>query len=437
MNVIDLFSGAGGLTEGFLQNGYNFVAHIEKEYWACETLKTRLLYHHLLKLNDRALYDDYLRASSSYKELHTIRQIIFDKYPYLEEIVNDEVQNLTFGDPSIHEGSVNSDSVIHVIEKNMKKRKIKDISLIIGGPPCQAYSLVGRGRMKESVNDDSRNYLFKYYLDMVNHFNPKAFVFENVPGLLTAMKGEVFKEIIQQFNDIGYTVLTGPNENHKKNIINTINYGVHQKRKRLILFGFKKCLNLDYPDFKSYACQFDNLTTYDAIGDLNPLNHNEGDDFNLEEYSTNENLSEYQKLMRENSIGIINHKARKHRLKDLNIYKKVIDKASIGIQLKYTDLEKNEQYHNNKTSFLDRYKTHWWTNTPHTVVAHISKDGHYNIHPDINQLRSLTVREAARIQSFPDNYKFEGPRTAQFTQVGNAVPPLLSSAIAKTILDII
>jgi DNA (cytosine-5)-methyltransferase 1 len=437
MNIIDLFSGAGGLTEGFLKNGYNFVAHVEKEYWACETLKTRLLYYHLIKNNDIRTYNEYLKNSTHYKRINDFRKIIYDKYPHLEEEIDREVLNLTFGNPKENKSFVTSKDVISLIQKNMTLSNIDNIDLIIGGPPCQAYSLAGRARMKDKVVTDNRNFLFEYYLDIVNHFKPKAFVFENVPGLLTALKGEIFLEIIKKFNDIGYTVLTGNSEDHKKNIINSSNHGIPQNRKRLILFGFKKDLKYNYPDFTRYSYRFSSLSTKSAISDLTPMKHNSGDDFILTKYTRNNDLTEYQKLMRKDSIGIINHKSRKNRISDLEIYKKVIENASKGKKFKYTDLDKNDQTHSNLTSFLDRFKTHWWNDIPHTIVAHIAKDGHYNIHPDINQLRSLTVREAARIQSFPDTFKFEGPRTSQYTQVGNAVPPLLSDIIAKAIKDIL
>lgn len=141
--------------------------------------------------------------------------------------------------------------------------------------------------------------------------------------------------------------------------------------------------------------------------------------------------------MRENSIGIINHKVRTIQERDREIYKMAIESSNRGVQLKYNELPDNLKTHQNEASFLDRFKVHNWNAMAHTIVAHIAKDGHYNIHPDIEQARSLTVREAARIQGFPDNYKFEGPRTAQFVQVGNAVPPIMSRVIAKAIKSLL
>jgi len=177
------------------------------------------------------------------------------------------------------------------------------------------------------------------------------------------------------------------------------------------------------------------LASQNVIGDLPSLSPGEGEDLKLIEYplQNNSELSEYQKKMRENSMGIMNHKARAVRDHDRMIYRIAIEYSNQGIQLKYNELPNDLKTHQNEESFLDRFKVHNWNEIPHTIVAHIAKDGHYNIHPDIKQARSLTVREAARIQGFPDNYKFEGPRTAQFVQVGNAVPPIMSRVIAKAV----
>lgn len=435
MNVIDLFAGAGGLTEGFFKEGFNIVAHVEKDKWACETLKTRICYHYLKKENDLELYNEYIKKANDYRKIDLHRNIIFDKYPKLKKKLEYEVLNKTFGDPNVEEGTTGIDEMINLIEKSLKYNKKKSVDVIIGGPPCQAYSLVGRGRMKEQVKDDNRNYLFKYYKEIVKYFNPKIFIFENVPGILSAGKGKIFTSIEEEFRNIGYKILSGKNKDHKKNILNGYDFGVPQNRERLILFGVRNDLNFEYPDFTKNANNFGKTNTLDAIGDLPHLKPGQGNDYFFKEYDeTNENLlNKFQKLMRECSIGVINHNARSHQKRDLEIYKIAIKKSKQGERLKYNDLPEKYKTHKNEKTFTDRFKVHFAKGIPHTIVAHISKDGHYNIHPDINQCRSLTVREAARIQSFPDNYKFEGPRTQQFVQVGNAVPPLMSEAIAKTI----
>lgn len=441
MIVIDLFSGAGGLSEGFHKEGFNIVAHVEKESWACETIKTRLFYHFLKKNNDLELYHNYLRISNDYKKIKEHREIVYNRYPELREKIEMEVLNKKFGNPQNDPSATSSTQMIELIMDNLHANDTSQVDLIIGGPPCQAYSLVGRSRMKENADKDSRNYLFQYYKRIVQEFRPKAFIFENVPGLLTAKKGRVYEEIKAAFDQIGYTVLSGTDEDDRKNIIDFANFGVPQRRKRVLLFGFQKDLNYSYPNFEKYSTCWDSpMITKDIISDLPALAPNEGHDLKVTEYGDINNvqhLSQFQQKIREDSIGIVNHRARMVREQDAEIYALAIESAARGEQLKYNDLPKRLKTHKNEKAFLDRFKVHWWDNLPHTVVAHISKDGHYNIHPDIQQCRSLTVREAARMQGFPDNYKFEGPRTAQYTQVGNAVPPIMSEVIAKAVKEIL
>lgn len=439
MIVIDLFSGAGGLSEGFHEEGYKIVAQVEKEKWACETLKTRMMFHYFKDNNDLEKYHRYLKSGTNYRDLDAKREYFLKDYPELKHKMEREIINRKFGNPNNDEEATSSSEIINMIADSLILNKASAVDLIIGGPPCQAYSLIGRSRMRESVQKDSRNYLFYYYLNIVKEFKPKAFIFENVPGILTAQKGQSFQRIQEEFDRIGYKILTGKSNSHTDNIINFGDYGVIQRRKRVLLFGFKKALNYTYPDFDSNKLNWNEvLNTKNALGDLPSLQPGQGDDWMLYEYNTsNENLSNYQKKMRENSVGFVNHKARRVHPRDREIYKIVLENLAYGKLTKYNELPSNLKTHKNQDSFLDRFKVHGWNSIPHTVVAHISKDGHYNIHPDISQVRSLTVREAARIQSFPDNYKFEGPRTAQFTQVGNAVPPIMSSVIAKAIKKLI
>ncbi|MCC0724283.1 DNA cytosine methyltransferase [Clostridioides sp. ZZV14-6104] len=436
MNVIDLFSGGGGLTEGFTREGYKIIAHIEKDKWSCETLKTRIVYHFLKKKNNLKIYNSYLENINDYKLIDKNREIIYKKYPELKKKLEYEVLNYTFGDKNIDEKSTDIREIISRIEEAMKYNKVKTIDLIIGGPPCQAYSLVGRGVLKEKVEMDRRNYLFRYYKKIVDYFSPKAFVFENVPGIITAKNGEIMNDINREFNEIGYSLLSGIHKDMKQNIIDCANLNIPQSRKRVIIFGFKKELNLKYPDVFKYKYSFSSINTRDAIGDLPKRLCGEGKYGEVLSYPNYDNLSEFQKLMRKNSTMLTLHQTRNHNQRDLENYRDVILCKSIGKRIVYTDFPINRRTHRNQKSFIDRYKVHWWDDIPHTILAHLAKDGHYNIHPDIQQCRSLSVREAARIQTFPDNYFFEGPRTAQYTQVGNAVPPLLAQAIAKSIKDL-
>lgn len=433
MNVIDLFSGGGGLTEGFVRQGYKIIAHVEKDRWACETLKTRIIFHYLKEKNDLYLYNEYLKLAGNYREINSNREIIYKKYPELKEKLEYEVLNCTFGNLNEDKSATGIDEIIKRIKISMKYNKVRKIGLIIGGPPCQAYSLVGRGVMKEKVEDDKRNYLFRYYKQIVKEFSPKMFVFENVPGIITAKNGQILKAINEEFNEIGYALLSGTNECVRDNIVECDLLNIPQNRKRVILFGFKKELNLHYPNFYNYKLDINDITTKAAISDLPKRKSGTGEYGEILEYPKNVELSKYQSLMMVDSKFVTLHQTRYHNDLDLENYKDAIIKASRGENFTYTDIPKERRTHKNTESFIDRYKVHWWDDIPHTILAHLSKDGHYNIHPDIDQCRSLTVREAARIQTFPDNYFFEGPKTAQFMQIGNAVPPLLAEIIAKAL----
>ncbi|MEH7309268.1 DNA cytosine methyltransferase, partial [Neobacillus drentensis] len=432
MVIIDLFSGAGGLSEGFHKEGFKIVAQVEKDRWATETLKTRYLFHELKKNNDLDLYFNYLNSKKTYKNIEEDREIILKKYGYLKEKLNVEILNKKFGNPSNDKEATSSKEIISLIENSLKLNNENSVSMIIGGPPCQAYSLVGRGRMGLDAEKDNRNFLFYYYLRIVKEFSPKMFVFENVPGILSAKKGKVFEEIQEQFDKIGYSILSGPNSGALANVLNFADYGVPQTRKRVLLFGFKKEFNLQYPSYLDKRVDWGHtLNTKNVLSDLPQLIPGEGTDSKVD-YDINE-ITTFQSLMRNDSIGVFNHQARRIQDRDREIYKIAINKAKNGEKLSYPDLPSELKTHKNENVFKDKFKVHADNQIPHTVVAHISKDGHYNIHYDINQARSLTVREAARIQTFPDNFFFEGPRTAQFVQVGNAVPPLMSEIIAKTI----
>lgn len=426
---IDIFAGAGGLTEGFIQAGYNIIATIDKDYWASETIKTRLTYHWLKSNGLIKYYWDYCKAVKIHSDTSNSRKKLIKKYPELGLILKNSVVNAELGNLNKGDQYVSSDSVIKKVEKAAKFYNV-NIDFVIGGPPCQAYSYIGRSRLKEKANRDDRNYLFKYYLEIVDYFKPKFFLFENVPGMITAKNGGIFEMIGKDFASIRYKLLF--DEEGLISVHNALDFGVPQNRKRYIILGIKDGEKIEYPVFK-HKSNNGLLTTYDAISDLPPLKPGEGGDHYFSEYPNGPD-STYQRKIRNGSIGILNHKARSlNKWYDKKIYQIAIDQKKKGLQLQYHSLPVELKKHSNDNNFQDRFKVHDWNIVPHTIVAHIAKDGHYNIHPDKSQLRSLTVREAARIQSFPDNYKFEGPRTSQYKQVGNAVPPIMAKEYGKAI----
>lgn len=303
-----------------------------------------------------------------------------------------------------------------------KEKKIRKIDLIIGGPPCQAYSLVGRARSDDGMASDPRNHLYLRYCEIIEHYRPKMFVFENVQGLYSAGNGHYYESLKERLDEIGYEVMD--------HLLKFDDYGVLQNRKRVILIGWEKGSGRYYPNFKKIE---HNYTLSDLLGDLPILTPGQvGDVYRTSEYSNY--LKEF--LIRNDKDILTLNSVRTLNEHDAEIYRRVIEAWNTnGIRLKYTDLPEELWTHNNRNCFLDRFKVVASNlKTAQTIVAHLSKDGHYFIHPDIRQCRSITVREAARIQSFPDDYYFEGNRTAQFIQVGNAVPPIISEMIARELL---
>lgn len=401
LNFIDLFAGAGGLSEGFVRAGFSPIAHVEIDKNACDTLQTRNAYYYLKKKNDLGIYYDYLKKSISKQEL-------FQELSFLEQNV-------------IHHaiGEDNS-KIFNIIDEKLHN---KNIDLIIGGPPCQAYSVVGRYRLLKSKDEDARNLLYKEYAKFLKKYKPKVFVFENVLGLLSAEKGKYFNNLKKYFKSIGYDL--------DYRVLNASEFGVLQDRKRVIIIGWRKDLDFSYPifDFKE-----NHNSVKDILLDLPFLNP--GDNEPISFYSKENNSYLKNAFIREESEFVTQHITRQHNQRDLKIYKIAIEKwLNEKKRLNYPDLPNELKTHKNESSFIDRFKVVNVNGFSHTVLAHIAKDGHYYIYPSLEQIRSLSVREVARIQSFPDNYYFEGGRTAAFKQIGNAVPPLMAYEIAKKIKD--
>lgn len=406
-NFIDVFSGAGGLSEGFFHCNFNPIAHVEMNRNAAETLVTRSCYYYLKENNKLEEYYQYIRGNITKNELYG-----YVPEGVLKSVINEEISNKTYK------------NIFKKIDKIMKQDGIRDVDVLIGGPPCQAYSLVGRSSTQGKMKDDLRNELYIQYARFLIKYQPKMFVFENVPGMLTAGDGLFWSRIKKRLKTVGYNI--------KHKLINAHDFGVLQNRKRIIIIGWRKDLELCYPDFLKVETD---ATVADILDDLPFLEPGETDN----EYAKEPNKYLLQMGIRKANDVLTDHQTRNIRDVDRDIYRIAIKMWNNGHKrLCYTDLPEHLQFHNNNTAFLDRFKVvEGDMESAHTMLAHISKDGHYYIHPDIKQARSLSVREAARIQSFPDDFYFEGSRTAKFVQIGNAVPPLMAKGIASSIENLL
>jgi DNA (cytosine-5)-methyltransferase 1 len=404
MNFIDLFAGAGGLSEGFKKAGFNPIAHVEYDKAACFTLRTRAAYHFLSANNRMPEYYSYLRGEIS-------RQQLYDKIPaaILDSVINAEI------------GKDNA----CIFKKIDSLKGNKEIDIIIGGPPCQAYSYIGRAALKNKVDKDNRNYLYKDYGKFLNKYKPKLFVFENVPGIKTAGDGLYFKNLTKYFKRIGY--------NLQDTLVNAWDFEVVQKRERVLIIGWRKDFDFKFPEFEIQSHSWNRDHIFNDLEPIRPAHYNR-----ISYYVTdrpNEYL--YQTGIRNGVDFVSQHITRPHNRKDLSIYRMAIMKLQEeGKRLKNNEIPENKRTQKNVTDFLDRFKV--VDKEPHTMIAHIAKDGHHFIHHKQEQLRSISVREAARIQSFPDDFYFEGvketnSRTPAFKQIGNAVPPLMAHRIAETI----
>jgi DNA (cytosine-5)-methyltransferase 1 len=242
-------------------------------------------------------------------------------------------------------------------------------------------------------------------------------------GLQTAGNKKYLNEMIKLFESIGYSVA-------EPTVLNAEDYGVLQRRRRVIIIGQRGKKKFNFPKLEIVVNKWE--IKKDLFFDLPKLKP--GQEMQIAKYT--KPINDYlKKTETRNGVDFVTqHITRQHNERDLEIYSIVIDKWLNGKErLKYDELPKRLQTHKNVLAFLDRYKVVDPTGHSHTVVAHISKDGHYYIYPDKKQVRSISVREAARIQSFPDDYFFEGGRTAAFKQIGNAVPRLMAEKIAEAL----
>lgn len=381
---VDLFAGCGGLSEGFYKQGYKALLHLEIDEAACKTLCTRMRHY-------------------GYSEKDTNNSVL------CEDITNENILN--------------------IIDSRISEK----VDIIIGGPPCQAYSSVGRAQSPDGMNNDPRNYLFENYLLILNHLKPKMFIFENVKGILSAHPNgvKIFPKVISEMRKT-YKVVDIP----EVITLNSADYGVPQIRERVILIGVRNDLDIDPQDVyksikKTNSNSDDSLPDYvtvrEAITDLPSLEPGTGDAI---QHGINYRIqNSFLDAVRNDADTIYNHQARKHNDEDRERYKILSEHQNW--QLKDLQEVRPDLVHHDPKHFGNRYTVQEYDKPGRTVVAHLYKDGNLFIHPDSKQARTFTVREAARIQSFPDDFVFEGSRTDQYKQVGNAVPPLMAEAFAK------
>lgn len=489
--IVDLFAGPGGLNEGFSSIGevegkpvFKTVASFEMNKYAHGTLLLRTAYRIMKRgAGVPVSYYSYIQGRLTWSEFTS------------DPVVNDALCKAREEVHLVELGEANRSSVDATIRKALAESlaSVDDDWVLIGGPPCQAYSLAGRSRRKHDVEfeNDHKHFLYKEYLHIIEKFRPTVFVMENVKGLLSSTnKGtQTFDLIMRDLSEpslgVNYEVRSLVVDepvgqlSPKDFVIRAEDYGIPQKRHRVILLGIRT----DALDRTSRVFLEPKgvVTVNDAIGDLprirstispaaadsplawsiikhevtailglgdisegallKPTLLTAGGPFH-NSYRVPAVLTPYQKWILDPRLqGVTLHHSRSHMSEDIKRYGYLAAQAAtLGRALKLGDLpDELQPEHKNigksTTPFVDRFRVQLADQPSSTVVSHISKDGHYYIHPDASQMRSLTVREAARLQTFPDNYFFTGSRTQQYHQVGNAVPPLLAAQIAAKVVE--
>lgn len=396
LNTLDLFAGCGGLTEGFLQTGhYHTVGAVEWEKAPYETIKHRLI----------------TKWGHSEAENAVIR---FD-IQRTDELING-FDDAEYG---IHQG----------LQSLIGEQKI---DVIIGGPPCQAYSLAGRIRDEHGMKNDYRNYLFERYIEIVKYFKPKFFVFENVVGLLSAAPDgtPITEKIYSAFREAGYHVTP----NFRNALFDVAEYGIPQHRKRVIILGISEEIFGDKCDIMLndfYKIILPSLkgkprTVKDAIGDLPPI-------YPLAE-PTKRGTTKISHIQQEERF-CMNHTPRFHSKRDIGVFRFLANDIMSG-KCEYVSIEKLKELYTKVTgkhSNIHKYYVLREDEPSNTIPAHLYKDGMRHIHPDPEQARSITPREAARLQTFPDDFEFFGATMSQFKMIGNAVPVDFAAIIAEAL----
>ena len=403
LTFIDLFAGCGGLSEGFLQSGnFEALAHVEWETPMVNTLRNRLV------------------EKWGHSEEDAAKRVVHFDIQKTNELINGNWNDET---KKLYSKSNDAQIVNNGLKGIIGKQKV---NLIIGGPPCQAYSIAGRAQDKNSMKDDYRNYLFESFVKVVDEFQPEVFVFENVAGLLSAAPGGklVTERIFEAFYNIDYEIRKP--ELLKKSVYTASELGVPQKRNRVIIIGVKKSTKISLEDLYSeldrLKSEISPKNVYDAIGHLPKFKPLENP-----KKVNGKNIS--HELVEADNIKF--HDARFHNERDILIFshwlKKEMNKSSSKHKISfYNDLMGKKSNH-------AKYRNLEWDKPSPTVVAHLHKDGLMFIHPDVNQARSITVKEAALLQSFPDDFEFIGNQGSSYKMIGNAVPPEMARNIAIAI----
>lgn len=406
LHTIELFAGCGGLLEGFLQEGhFDTLACVEWEQYPCLTLANRL--------------------EQKWNHKNASKEVIRFDIQRTEELING-FDDAEYGQ---HQG------LAALIGG-------KTVDAIVGGPPCQAYSLAGRIRDAHGMKEDYRNYLFESYIKIVNYFKPKFFVFENVIGILSAAPDgtPIVKRIRNAFMEAGYKVA----EDFKDTLFEVADFGIPQHRRRVIIIGvrmdaFDKGKGADSISDKMITDFYKEImpslkrkqrTVFDAIGDL-PKIYPIADPIR-------ENGKKYSHAPIMSKI-VSNHVPRFHSKRDIDVFRLLAEDIQSG-RKEYVSIEKLKELYTEvtgKKSNIHKYYVLRKDEPSNTIPAHLYKDGMRHIHPDPEQARSITVREAARLQTFPDDFEFLGPNMAQYKMIGNAVPVDFAKIVASALYKLI